>query len=101
MQSVRIMGWVSILMAMAILGMGGAPIAEKFEVAWLVTVLTGISYLSVGLLAVAALFIGGLGMWHGILVIFGREVGRVSQVAPVRPLPAEPRVEGPDGGPER
>lgn len=96
MQSVRVMMWVSVLMGTAILGMGGAPIAEKFGPEWMVTVLTWISYVSVGLLAIAAVFIGGLGAWHGLLVILGRDIGTVSQpgAAPA-PLPSKPTVEAP------
>ena len=96
-ESVRLMMWVSVLMALAILGMGGAPIAEMLEIGWLTTALTWIAYASVGLLAVAAFFLGGMGLWHGILVILGRDVGTVSRKrAPRAPeLPARPRVEGP------
>ena len=95
MQSVRVLGWVSILMAFAIMGMGGAPIAEKFELIWLMNILTGISYVSVALLSVAAIGVGGLGLYHGILVILGREVTTMSKKKAVRPLPANPKVEGP------
>ena len=85
MQSVRLMGWVSVLMAFAILGMGGAPIAEKFEVFWLMHALTWISWISVGLLSIAAFFIGGLGLYHGFLVLMGKEVGTISGKPPQQP----------------
>jgi len=95
MGSLRIMGWISILVAMAILGMGGAPIAEKFGVTWLVFVLKWIAYVSVGLVAVATLVIGGLGMHHGILTLLGKDVSTLSSSSPERRLSGTPRVEGP------
>jgi hypothetical protein len=92
MGSLRIMGWVSILVATAVAGMGGAPIAEKFGVMWLMTGLTWVSYASVALLAVATMIIGGLGMYHGVLTVLGKEVGRVTAPPTARPLP-RPTVE--------
>jgi len=91
------MGWISLLMAFAIGGMGGAPIAEKFDLPWLMYILTGIAYVSVALLAVAAIFVGGLGLWHGILVILGKEVGTFSgeRKPEPKPLPGNPQVERP------
>ena len=71
------MGWVSLFICFAILGMGGAPIAERFELDWLVTILTGISYVSIGLLAIAALLIGGLFFYHGFLTLLGKSPGEV------------------------
>ena len=93
--SVEIMGWVSILIATSILGMGGAPIAEKFEISWLVVVLTWISYFSIGLLSIATFIIGGLGLYHGILTILGKEVGTVRRKPGQKSLHVRPRVEGP------
>lgn len=97
MVSVRIMGWISLLMAFAILGMGGAPIAEKLGVDWLVLVLIGISYVSVAFLTVAALVVGGIGLQHGILVILGRDVATSKGAGskPTRQVPERPRVTGP------
>ena len=78
MGSLRIMGWVSIGIALAVAGMGGAPIAEYFGILWLMVGLTWLSYVAVACLAVATLLIGGLGMYHGILTVLGKEVGRIS-----------------------
>ena len=71
------MGWVSFLICFAIMGMGGAPIAERFGPAWMVTVLTGIAYISIGLLAIATLLIGGLFFYHGFLTLIGRSPGTI------------------------
>ena len=71
------MGWVSLLICFAILGMGGAPIAEKFGPPWLLTVFTGISYVSLGFLSIATLLIGGLFLYHGALTFFGISPGEV------------------------
>jgi hypothetical protein len=87
MQSVRLMQWVSILLAFSILGMGGAPIAEKFELIWLMELLKWMAWISVGFLSIAALFMGGLGIHHGILVVLGKEVGTINPKAPLPPPP--------------
>ena len=71
------MGWVSLLICFAILGMGGAPIAEKFGPSWLVTVFTSVSYISLGFLSIATLFIGGLFFYHGALTLMGKSPGEV------------------------
>ena len=71
------MGWISLLICFAIMGMGGAPIAERFGPEWLVTVLTGIAYISISLLAVATLLIGGLFFYHGFLTLIGRSPGTI------------------------
>ena len=71
------MGWVSLLICFAIMGMGGAPIAERFGPEWLVTVLTGIAYISSGFLAIATLLIGGLFFYHGFLTLIGRSPGTI------------------------
>jgi hypothetical protein len=86
MQSLRVMGWVSIFIALAILGMGGAPIAEKFDVLWLMTALKWLSYVSVVVLVVAALGIGGLGLYHGILTVLGKDVGTLSRKSAPEPF---------------
>ena len=91
------MGWVSLLICFAILGMGGAPIAEKFGPSWLVTVLTSISYVSLAFLSVATLLIGGLFFYHGALTFFGVSPGevikkdeeRLSKRPPVSPTVCE------------
>ena len=71
------MGWVSLFICFAILGMGGAPIAEKYGPEWLVGVLTTISYVSLGVLAIATLFVGGLFLHHGFLTLIGKSPGEV------------------------
>ncbi len=93
MQSLRIMGWVSILIALAVAGMGGAPIAELFGLTWLVLALKWLSYVSVSILTVATVLIGGLGMYHGILTVLGKEVGTVTTKKQPAPLPSRPVVE--------
>jgi hypothetical protein len=94
MQSLRIMGWVSILVALAVAGMGGAPIAEYFGLSWLVVALKWLSYGSVGILAVATLLIGGLGMYHGILTVLGKEIGTITPKRNATgSLPSRPVVE--------
>lgn len=71
------MGWVSLFICFAILGMGGAPIAEKFGPPWLVTVFTSVSYVSLGFLTIATLLIGGLFFYHGFLTLIGKSPGEV------------------------
>ena len=71
------MGWVSLLICFAIMGMGGAPIAERFGPAWMVTVLTGIAYISIGFLTIATLLVGGLFFYHGFLTLIGRSPGTI------------------------
>ena len=71
------MGWVSLLICFSILGMGGAPIAEKFGPEWLVTVFTSISYISLGFLTIATLLIGGLFFYHGALTLMGKSPGEI------------------------
>ena len=83
------MGWISLLICFAIMGMGGAPIAERFGPEWLVTVLTGIAYISISLLAVATLLIGGLFLYHGFLTLSGRSPGTIIEEARER-LAAQP-----------
>ena len=96
-QTMNIMGWISLLVCFAIMGMGGAPIAEKFGPAWLVTVLTSISYVSLGLLTIATLIVGGLGIHHGYLTIMGRAPNMGGQVSPVvESLAGVPVVEEPE-----
>lgn len=87
-----VMGWVSLLVCFAIAGMGGAPIAEYYGIAWLEVGLRWLAYVSVGLLSIATLLIGGLGMYHGILTVLGRSPGTVTR--PPAPATAfEPKVE--------
>jgi len=93
MKSMEIMGWVSILIALSILGMGGAPIAEKFDVFWLMHGLKWMAYLSIALLCVATFLIGGMGIYHGILTVLGKEVGTVRTKPTPAGLPAQPQVE--------
>lgn len=71
------MGWISLLICFAIMGMGGAPIAERFGPEWMVTVLRGIAYISISLLAVATLLIGGLFFYHGFLTLVGKSPGKI------------------------
>ena len=71
------MGWVSLLICFSILGMGGAPIAEKFGPSWLVTVFTSVSYISLGFLSIATFLIGGLFFYHGALTLMGKSPGEV------------------------
>lgn len=97
MQSMRILGWVSIFMALAIMGMGGAPIAEKLGIEWLRLALLGCAYASVAVLILAAFLVGGMGLYHGILVILGREVGTIRPKAPDKPMTAPPQVEPSQG----
>ena len=75
------------------MGMGGAPIAEWLELPWLVLILQWMSYVSIAGLVLAVLFIGGLGLYHGILTIFGLEVRTMDPKPAPTPLPSEPRVE--------
>jgi len=81
--------------AFAILGMGGAPIAEYFELPWLVILLQWIAYISVAVLLVATVVIGGLGMYHGILTVLGKSPGTLQNTPTPAPLPNAPRVDGP------
>ena len=83
------------LVCFAIMGMGGAPIAEKFEVMWLVEVLKWISYISCALLAIATALVGGLGLYHGILTVFGKDIGTISTPVADSPLMGAPEVRGP------
>ena len=74
--------------------------ASSFYKGWLALRSNTLAMVGLGilvfLLAVAALFIGGLGLWHGILVILGKDVGRVSEPgAEPKPLPRKPAVEEP------
>ena len=95
-QTMNIMGWISLLMCFAIMGMGGAPIAEKFGPQWLVTVLTTISYISIALLTIATLAVGGLGLYHGYLTIRGKEIGTISRPPESEQVPSKPVVEESD-----
>jgi len=88
-----ILGWVSMAMATAILGMGGAPIAEKFGYPVTMQALQWIAYGSVAVLCVASLIIGGIGIKHGVMVILGKEIETLKGEPVIRqPLPA-PIVE--------
>ena len=87
------MGWVSLLICFAILGMGGAPIAEKFGPSWLVTIFTSISYISLAFLSVATLLIGGLFLYHGALTFLGMSPGEIIEKDKER-LAGLPRASG-------
>lgn len=78
-QVMHMMGWVSFAVCLAILGMGGAPIAEKFGIDWLVTALTGIAYIANAFLAISSLLIGGLFLYHGALTLMGKSPGQIMQ----------------------
>ena len=93
-----IMGWVAMLVAIGIAGMGGAPIAEYFGQIWLMHTLKWIAWIAIALLSVATLIIGGLGLYHGILTIMGKSPGTVTAPMAAAPLPSVPQVEDPDGG---
>ena len=73
-------------------GRGGAPIAERFGPEWMVTVLTGIAYISISLLAVATLLIGGLFFYHGFLTLIGRSPGTIIEEDRER-LAAQPVIK--------
>tara|TARA_Y100001934_G_C12293075_1_gene745888 strand:+ start:470 stop:781 length:312 start_codon:yes stop_codon:yes gene_type:complete len=93
--SMNILGWIAMLVAIAIAGMGGAPIAEYFGLIWLMHGLVWMSYIALFLLSVATLIVGGLGLYHGFLTVIGQSPGTISEKQPVANsfVPVEPRVE--------
>ena len=93
--SMNILGWISMLVAIAIAGMGGAPIAEYFGLVWLMHGLRWISHIALFLLSVATLVVGGLGLYHGFLTVIGKSPGTISEneVVVNSQVPVEPYVE--------
>lgn len=93
--SMNILGWISMLVAVAIAGMGGAPIAEYFGLIWLMHALVWMSYIALFLLSIATLIVGGLGLYHGYLTVIGQSPGTISEnhVVPNTIVPADPEVE--------
>ncbi|MDP7039747.1 MAG: hypothetical protein QGI45_11355 [Myxococcota bacterium] len=93
--SMNILGWISMLVGVAIAGMGGAPIAEYFGFIWLMHALVWMSYIALFLLSIATLVVGGLGLYHGYLTVIGQSPGTISghKVLPNTIVPVEPEVE--------
>ena len=93
--SMNILGWISMLVAVAIAGMGGAPIAEYFGLIWLMHALVWMSYIALFLLSLATLVVGGLGLYHGFLTVIGQSPGTISEqnVASNTIVPVEPEVQ--------
>lgn len=91
------MGWISVLVAVAIGGMGGAPIAEKFQVFWLMHTLKWTAWIACALLAVATLLVGGMGVYHGLLTVVGKSPGSLKNNTPSVNVPKVPVVESTPG----
>ena len=79
MASVKIMQWISLFLTTAIAGMGLAPIAEYYDLITLRDILFWIGAISAGALVIAGIFIGGIAIYHGYLVLMGKQVPTLNQ----------------------